>query len=96
MKASQQARWAKVKAPAAAKTPAPLKKKGGMSPEGRARIVAAQKARWAKIKGTKAPAVFKTPAKAPAKQKRKPMSAEGKARIAEGMKARWAAKKAGK
>ena len=108
MKASQQARWAKVQAPAvAAKAPA---KKGGMSAEGRARIVAAQKARWAKIKGTKTPAtssakaprVTKSPAKAPAapktlaKQKRKPMSPEAKAKLGAALKARWAARKAAK
>ena len=63
MKASQQARWAKLKAPVVAKAPV---KKGGMSAEGRARIVAAQKARWAKIKGEKAPAASKAPAKAKA------------------------------
>ena len=91
MKASQQARWAKLKAPVAAKAPAPVKKKGGMSAEGRARIVAAQKARWAKIKGEKAPAT----SKAPAKQKRKPMSPAVKAKLSAMMKARWEAKKAG-
>ena len=50
MKASQQARWAKVKAPVVSKAPV---KKGGMSAEGRARIVAAQKARWAAKKAAK-------------------------------------------
>ena len=99
MKASQQARWAKIKGtkvPAAAKAPAPVKKKGGMSAEGRARIVAAQKARWAKIKG-EAPATSKAPAKAtveaPAKKKRKPISAEHRAKLAAAAKARWAAVK---
>ena len=72
MKASQQARWAKIKstkveAPAAQ---APVsKKKGGMSAEGRARIVAAQKARWALFKKAKAPAANAKASKAPAKQK---------------------------
>ena len=93
MKASQQARWAKVKAPAAvAKTP--VVKKGGMSAEGRARIVAAQKARWAKIKGTKAPVVAKAPA--PAQKKKGGMSPAHKAKLAVAAKARWAAIKAGK
>ena len=91
MKASQKARWAKVKAPAAPKAPV-QKKKGTMSAEGRARIVAAQKLRWLKVKGTKIPAT----AKAPATQKRKPMSAEAKAKLAAAMKAKWAAAKAGK
>ena len=97
MKASQQARWAKLKAPVVAKAPAPVKKKGGMSAEGRARIVAAQKARWAKIKGEKAPVAAKasTAPKAPAKQKRKPMSPAVKAKLSAMMKARWEAKKAG-
>ena len=97
MKASRQARWAMVKAPAAAKTPV---KKGGMSAEGRARIMAAQKARWAKIKGEKASVASKAPAKtkadAPAKQKRKPMSPETKTKLAEAMTQRWIYANAGK
>lgn len=72
------------------------RKKGKMSAEGRARIVAAQKARWAKIRsGSKAPAASKAPAKAPAKKKRT-MAPEVKAKLAAAMKARWAAAKAGK
>jgi hypothetical protein len=53
MAAAQKARWAKLNrgTPAAAK-PA-RKRKGQLSPEGRARIVAAQKARWAKRKARK-------------------------------------------
>ena len=58
MKASQQARWAKIKgtkvkvpaakAPApAAKAQAPAKKKRTISPEHRAKLVASAKARWA-------------------------------------------------
>lgn len=51
MRASQQARWAKVKGPSAATSEAPAaksrKKKRKLSPEGRARIVAALKARHA-------------------------------------------------
>jgi len=43
---------AKSAAPAAK----PVKKKGGMSAAGRARIAAAQKLRWAKIKAAKAKA----------------------------------------
>ena len=96
MKASQQARWAKLKAPDVAKAPAPVKKKGGMSPEGRARVSAAQKARWAKLKGKKAPAASKAPVEALAKQKRKPMSPATKAKMAAAMKVRWAAAKSGK
>jgi hypothetical protein len=98
MKAAQQARWAKIKAPAAAKAEIPAKKKSKMSAEGRARIVAAQKARWAKIKGTKAPAASKAPAKSKAETpvKKRAMSPEVKAKLAAAMKARWAAAKAGK
>ena len=56
MKASQQARWAKVKgkkpavaskAPAKAKAETPVKKKRTMSPEAKAKIGEAMKARWA-------------------------------------------------
>lgn len=51
MRASQQARWAKVKGPTTATSEAPAaksrKKKRKLSPEGRARIVAALKARHA-------------------------------------------------
>ena len=70
-------------APAAAK-------QGGMSAEGRARIVAAQKARWAKVHASQ-------PAKAaPAAKKKGGMSAEGRARIVAAQKARWAKIKAAK
>lgn len=51
MRASQQARWAKVKGPSSAAAAEPVatsrKKKRKLSPEGRARIVAALKARHA-------------------------------------------------
>ena len=40
-------------APASAPAAAPVKKKRVMSPEARARIVAAQKARWAKVRANK-------------------------------------------
>lgn len=60
MKASQQARWAKLKgkvAPTSATPSAPTaKKKRKMSAAGRAAIKAAQKARWAKVKAAKAKA----------------------------------------
>lgn len=103
MKASQQARWAKVRIispldtlEAGALKPA---KKGGMSAAGRARVAAGQKARWAKIKGEKsggakanAPAPA-AKAQAPAKKKRT-ISPEHRANLAAAAKARWAAKKA--
>jgi hypothetical protein len=100
MRAGQQARWAKVKAPAVSKAPAkaPVKKKSTMSAQGLANIKAAQKKRWAKIKADakKAPATPKAePKKAPAPVKKRPtMSAEAKAKLSAMMKARWEAKKA--
>ena len=76
-----------VKVAATAKAaPAVKAKKGGMSAEGRARIVAAQKARWAKIKGQKT-AVKAAPA---VRGKKGGISAEGRARIVAAQKARWA------
>jgi hypothetical protein len=69
------------------------RKKGGMSAEGRARIIAAQKLRWAKVKAAKggAPAAAK-----PAKAKKFTMSAAAKAAISRAAKARWAKIRAGK
>jgi hypothetical protein len=87
MKASQQARWAKVKVPAVSKTP--VRKKSKMSAAGRANIKAAQKKRWAKIHAAK-----KAPAPKVVVKKRNPMSAEAKARLSAMMKAKWAAKQA--
>jgi hypothetical protein len=68
----------------------PVKKKGGMSAAGRARVVAAQKLRWAKIKA----ATSKTAPK-PVKKKFV-MSAAAKAKISAAVKARWAKIKAEK
>jgi len=45
---AQHARWAKKSGASQAPAAEPVKKKRGLSPEGRARIVAALKARWAK------------------------------------------------
>jgi len=68
------------------------RKRRKLSPEARARIVAAVKARWARVKGQKAPA---SAAKAPKTSKRKRnLTPEGRARLAASMKARWAARKA--
>jgi hypothetical protein len=94
MKAAQQARWAKVKAPAAVQSEAPAKK-CGMSAAGKAKIAAAQKARWAKVKAAKAPVATKAPAKAKADApaKKRTMSPEARAKIAAAQKARWAAVK---
>jgi len=79
----------KIAAPKAAQ---PVKKKGGMSAAGKARIAAAQKLRWAKLKAVKtAPKAVK-----PVKPARRKMSAEAKAKIAAAAKARWAKVKAEK
>jgi len=65
MKASQQARWAKVKgkkpaaaskAPAKAKAENPVKKRKPMSPAVKAKLAAAMKKRWADAKAGKGPA----------------------------------------
>jgi hypothetical protein len=61
----------------------PVKKKRKLSPEGRARLIAAVKARWAKQKQA---AKETAP---PAKKRR--MSAVARKRIAEAQKKRWAA-----
>ncbi len=74
-------------------SPAPKKKKGGMSAAGKARIAAAQKARWAKVKAAKPAKVVK--AAKPAKKKFV-MSAAAKAKISAAVKARWAKIKAEK
>lgn len=99
---------AKHTAPAGAKATATVvKKKGGMSAAGRARIAAAQKLRWSKIKKAKASAPgataatpnapdAKAPAPKTAAKKKRTMSPEVKAKLAKAMKARWAAAKAGK
>lgn len=72
------------------------KKKGKMSAEGRARIVAALKARWAKIKGDKEATPTPAPkAKAKAKAKAKRfVSPEARAKMAAAQRARWAKPKA--
>jgi hypothetical protein len=71
--------------------PTPFARKTrGMSPAGRARIVAAQKARWAKFHAGKG-------SKAAPKAGRRKVSAAGRARMAAAARARWRkAKKAGK
>jgi len=58
-----------------------LRKKGGISAAGRARIAAAQRRRWAKARKGKAGR--------PGKKTRK-LSAAGRARIVAAVKARWA------
>lgn len=83
--AGQKARWAAKKA-----ATAPAKRKGGMTPEGKARLVAALKKRWADRK-----AALETPAAdAPVTATRKSgISAAGRKALAEAMKRRWAVKR---
>ena len=63
-----------------------LKKKGGMSAAGRAKVAAAQRARWAKFKATTKTVVTK----------KSKMSKSARAKIAAAQKARWAKVKAAK
>ena len=80
------------------------KKKRGMSPEGKARVVAAQKKRWAKINAAKgklakttvkAEKVAKTEVKAEAKPaKKRGMSPAAKAKMSAARKEYWAKRKA--
>ena|ERR1035437_428674 len=87
-----------VAAPLAGKA---LKKKGGMSEAGKAKVAAAQKARWAKINAAKSAV---SPAKTTPKivvaakpaKKKFTMSAAAKAKISAAAKARWAKVKAAK
>jgi len=87
------------KVPSTAKA-APAKagrRKGGMSPEGRARIAAAQRARWAKAKGLAVSSPSAPEAKPAKKRKAKrKLSPEARARIVAAVKRRWAKAKQGK
>lgn len=83
----------------APEAPPAARKSGGrrpMSPEARARIVAAQKLRWAKVRAkAKGAAPAKQAAAQPAKApKRRKMSPAVRAHLAELAKARWAKIKA--
>jgi hypothetical protein len=72
----------------------PAKRKGGMSPEGKQRLIAALKRRWAARKAAQGGAVVEAPAAAPATKKRG-MTPDGRRRLAEAMRKRWAVKRAG-
>jgi hypothetical protein len=73
--------------------PVSASRKGGMTPEGKRRLVKALKKRWA---AKKAAAAQETPVVAPVKATRKGgMTEEGRKRLAEAMKRRWAVKRAG-
>jgi hypothetical protein len=70
------------------------RKRGTISPEGRARIIAAQKARWAKVRREKGSGGSGATA-AKSGKKKGGLTAEGRARLAALMKARWAARRRG-
>jgi len=67
------------------------RRRGTISPEGRARIIAAQKARWAKVRRAKGGA----PKSAKKGKKKGGLTPEGRAKLAAMMKARWAARRKG-
>ena len=71
----------------------PAKRKGGMTPEGKKRLIAALKKRWAAKKAAEGTSAS-TPAAAPATKKR-PFSTATRKRLAEAMRKRWAVKRAG-
>jgi hypothetical protein len=71
--------------------PAKKKRKGRLSPEGRARLIAALKKRWAAKKAAEA-APVPTPAKAVRREVR--ITPEGRQKLAEAMRRRWAVKRA--
>ena len=79
---------------------APVKPKRNISPEGRARIIAATKARWARQRAAKRAGAGRNmkkgakPAAKTAAPGGRTMSPAARKRIAEGMKKRWAEKKA--
>jgi hypothetical protein len=80
MAAAQQARWARLKGKADAKTKPAKKGKRRLSAAGRAAIIAAAKARWAKVKTVK--------------KKDRRSSPAVRAKLAAAAKARWAKVKA--
>jgi hypothetical protein len=73
-------------------------RKGGMSPEGKERLIAALKKRWAakkrSAKKEASPAAPVANAATPAPAKGGGMTDEGRRRLAEAMKRRWAVKRA--
>jgi hypothetical protein len=80
---AQRARWA------AKKAAEPATRKGGMTPEGKKRLIAALKKRWAAKKAAAGETA------APAKATRKGgMTDDGRKRLAEAMTRRWAVKRA--
>ncbi len=72
----------------------PATRKGGMTPEGKERLIKALKKRWAARKGAAQDGSGDAaPEKAPAPRKSN-FTPEGRKRLAEAMKRRWAVKRA--
>jgi hypothetical protein len=73
-------------------------RKGGMSPEGKRRLIAALKRRWAaKKRAAKKAAAASVPGLAPTipdKRKRGGVTPEGRQKLADAMRRRWAVKRA--
>jgi hypothetical protein len=74
----------------------PATRKGGMSPEGRKRLIAALKRRWAPKKAAASAPVVSAPAASPhnSASRKVRLTEEGRKRLAEAMKRRWAVKRA--
>src|SRR6266853_1480374 len=71
--------------------PEPAKRRGGMTPAGKKRLIAALKKRWAVKKAAAAGTAVVVPTKSVRKGG---MTEEGRRRLAEAMKKRWAVKRA--
>jgi hypothetical protein len=79
--------------PSVVKRGRPAKRKGGMSPEGKQRLIAALKKRWAAKKAAQSSAPPAIPSETRPARTKPRFSAEGRKRLAEAMKRRWAAKR---
>ena len=71
----------------------PATRKGGMTPEGKKRLIKALKKRWAAKKAAQEASGDAAPEEAPARRKSN-FTPEGRKRLAEAMKRRWAVKRA--
>jgi hypothetical protein len=79
--------------PVTTKRGRPAKRKGGMSPEGKRRLIAALKKRWAAKKAAQSPAQTPVPVTEPSQRTKPRFTAAARQRLAEAMKRRWAAKR---
>jgi hypothetical protein len=71
----------------------PATRKGGMTPEGKKRLIKALKKRWAARKAAQQASGDAAPKETPAPRKSN-VTPEGRKRLAEAMKRRWAVKRA--